>query len=98
MDIASIVLVIITLILWVAIFTEKIVRPLYKDYFHGSLLWPDDELERKKLKKFIQGFGLYYFASVLLLLFSPMVGILMGSVGIVLALISYFWMAASKKE
>ena len=98
MDIASTILVIITLILWIAIFTEKIVRPQYKKYFQGSRLWPDDESELKRFKKFMQGVGLYYFGSVLLLLFSPVLAILMGFTGIFFVLLSYLWLVASKRD
>jgi len=97
MDTGSIILVIIAVILWAAIFTEKFVNPFYKKHFRGSVLWPDDETARKRLKKSIQGLGLYYLTSVILLLFSPTMAILMGFMGLFYALALYFWLTLLKK-
>ena len=97
MDIGSVILVIIAVILWVAIFTEKFVNPFYKKSFKGSLLWPDDQVARNRLKKCIQGLGLYYLSSVILLLFSPIAAILMGFIGLFYALALYFWLTLLRK-
>jgi hypothetical protein len=97
MDIGSVILVIIAVILWAAIFTEIFVNPLYKKYFKGSLLWPDDPVTRNRLKKCIQGLGLYYLTSVILLMFSPAMAILMGFMGLFYALALYFWLTLLKK-
>lgn len=97
-DVGSTILVIITLILWVAILLEKFVHPAYKNYFKGSPLWPDDEEERRRLKKCIQGVALYYFMAVLVLLFSPAIALLMGFAGIFYTILIYFWLVVSKRE
>ena len=98
MDRGSVILVIITIILWAAIFIEKFVHPTYKEKFRGSRLWPNDEAEKKRLKKCMQGVGLYYFAAVLLLLYSPPLALLMGFGGIFYTFFSYYWLVVSKKE
>ena len=98
MDIASVILVVIAVILWLAIFLEKFVHPYYKNKFRGSRLWPDDEVEKNRLKKCIQGVGLYYLAaSLLLLLFSPALALLMLFGGIFYTLIIYYWLVVSKR-
>lgn len=97
-DVGSTILVIITLILWVAILIEKFIHPVYKDFFKGSRLWPDDDEERRRIKKCIQGVGLYYFMAVLVLLFSPAMALLMGFGGIFYAIFIYFWLVVSKRE
>jgi hypothetical protein len=97
-DVGSIILVIITLILWVAIIIEKFVHPAYKDFFRGSRLWPNDDEERRRLKKCIQGVGLYYFTAVLVLLFSSAMALLMGFVGIFYTVIIYYWLVVVKRE
>lgn len=97
-DVGSTILVIITLILWIAILIEKFIHPAYKDYFKGSALWPNDDEERRRLKKCIQGVGLYYFTAVLVMLFSPAVALLMGFAGIFYAIVIYFWLVVSKRE
>lgn len=98
MSIGSTVLVIITLILWVAILIEKFVHPAYKDFFRGSRLWPNDEVERRRLKKCIQGVGLYYFSAVLVLLFSPALALLMGFGGIFYTIVIYYWLVVARRE
>lgn len=97
-DVGSTILVIITLILWIAILIEKFIHPAYKDFFKGSPLWPDDDEERRRLKKCIQGVGLYYFMSVLVMLFSPAIGLLMGFAGIFYTIVIYYWLVVSKRE
>lgn len=97
MSIGSTVLVIITLILWVAILIEKFVHPAYKDFFRGSRLWPHDEVERRRLKKCIQGVGLYYFTAVLVLLFSPALALLMGFGGIFYSIVIYYWLVVARR-
>ena len=97
MDIASVILVVIAVILWLAIFLEKFVHPYYKNKFRGSRLWPDDEVEKNRLKKCIQGVGLYYLAASLLLLFSPALALLMLFGGIFYTLIIYYWLVVSKR-
>ncbi len=97
-DVGSIILVIITLILWVAIIIEKFVHPAYKDFFRGSRLWPNDENERRQLKKCIQGIGLYYFTTVLILLYSPAFAMLMGFGGIFYAVALYYWLVIVNRE
>lgn len=97
-DVGSVVLVVITVILWAAILIEKFIHPGYKNMFRGTHLWPIDEDERRRLKKCIQGIGIYYFSAVLLLIFSPALGILMGFGGIFYTLVIYFWLVVSKRE
>jgi hypothetical protein len=97
-DVGSTILVIITLILWIAILIEKFVHPAYKNFFRGSPLWPNDEVERRRLKKCMQGVGLYYFTAVLVLLFSPAVALLMGFAGIFYTIVLYLWLVVSKRE
>ncbi|UCE94118.1 MAG: hypothetical protein JSV73_02225 [Flavobacteriaceae bacterium] len=97
-DVGSTILVIITLILWIAILFEKFVHPAYKNLFRGTPLWPSDDLERRRLKKCMQGVGLYYFTAALLLLFTPAIAILMGFGGIFYAIIIYYWLVVSKRE
>jgi len=97
-DIGSTILVMITLILWIAILIEKFLHPAYKDFFSGSPLWPDDDLERRRLKKCMQGVGLYYFTAVLILLFSPAVALLMGFAGIFYTIALYLWLVVSKRK
>jgi len=97
-DIGSTILVIITLILWIAILIEKFVHPAYKNFFRGSPLWPNDDNERRRLKKCMQGVGLYYFTSVLILLFSPAIALLMGFAGIFYTIALYLWLVVSKRE
>lgn len=97
-DVGTTILVIITLILWVAILIEKFIHPAYKNFFKGSPLWPSDENERRRLKKCLQGVGLYYFTAVLVLLFSPALALLMGFGGIFYTIIIYFWLVVSKRE
>lgn len=96
-DIGSVILVIIAIILWAAIFIEKFVHPTYKEKFRGSRLWPNDPVEKNRLKKCIQGVGLYYFAAVLLLFYSPPLALLMGFGGIFYTLFVYYWLVVSKK-
>ena len=98
MDVASIILVIITVILWMAILAEKFLRPNFKKFFRGSRLWPDDDIERRRIKRFLQGIGVYYIASVMLLFFSPAIAILTGFSGIFYLIISYFWLIVSKRN
>ena len=98
MSMGSTVLVIITLILWVAILIEKFIHPAYKDFFRGSRLWPNDEVERRRLKKCIQGVGLYYFSAVLVLLFSPALALLMGFGGIFYTIAIYYWLVVARRE
>jgi len=97
-DVGSTILVIITLILWIAIMIEKFVHPAYKNFFRGSRLWPNDEDEKRRMKKCLQGIGLYYFTAVLLLLFAPALALLMGFGGIFYAIAIYFWLVVSKRE
>lgn len=97
-DVGSTILVIITLILWVAIIIEKFVHPAYKDFFRGSRLWPSDDDERRRLKKCIQGVGLYYFTAVLIMLFSPAMAMLMAFGGIFYAVALYYWLVIVKRE
>ena len=97
MDIASVILVVIAVILWLAIFLEKFVHPYYKNKFRGSRLWPDDEVEKNRLKKCIQGVGLYYLTASLLLLFSPALALLMLFGGIFYTVIIYYWLVVSKR-
>ena len=97
-DVGSTILVIITLILWIAILLEKFVHPAYKNFFKDSPLWPSDDQERRRLKKCLQGIGLYYFTAVMVLLFSPALALLMGFGGIFYAIILYFWLVVSKRE
>jgi hypothetical protein len=97
-DVGSTVLVLITLVLWVAILLEKFIHPAYKKFFKGSPLWPDDEEERRRLKKCLQGVGLYYFTAVLVLLFSPAMALLMGFGGIFYTIIIYYWLVVSQRE
>ena len=97
-DVGSIVLVVITLIIWVAILIEKFIHPRYKNIFRGTIFWPIDEDERKRLKKCIQGIGLYYFSAVILLLFSTALGLLMGFGGIFYAFFIYFWLVVAKRK
>ena len=96
-DVGSTMLVIITLILWMAILIEKFIHPAYKNFFSGSRLWPADDAERKRLKKCIQGIGIYYFAAVLLLFFSAPLALLMGFIGIFYAFFIYYWLVVFKK-
>ncbi len=96
-DVGSTMLVIITLILWMAILIEKFIHPAYKTFFKGSRLWPADDTERKRLKKCIQGIGIYYFAAVLLLIFSAPLALLMGFIGIFYAFFIYYWLVVFKK-
>jgi hypothetical protein len=97
-DVGSTILVIITVILWFAILIEKIVHPAYKDYFRGSRLWPNDESERRRFKKYIQGVALYYFTAVLVLLFSPALALLMGFIGIFYSIVAYYWLVVLHRE
>lgn len=97
-DVGSTVLVIITLILWVAIIVEKFLHPAYKQLFRGSRLWPNDEQERRRLKKCLQGVALYYFATVLVLLFSPPLALLIGFGGIFYTIIIYYWLVVSYRN
>jgi len=97
-DVGSTILVIITMILWIAIMIEKFIHPAYKDYFRGSRLWPNDEDERRRLKKCLQGIGLYYFTAVLVLLFSPAMALLMGFGGIFYSIAIYYWLVIVKRE
>ena len=97
-DVGSTILVIITLILWIAILIEKFVHPAYKNFFKGSSLWPNDDEERRRLKKCIQGVGLYYFTAVMVMLFSPAIALLMGFAGIFYTIVIYFWLVVSKRE
>lgn len=97
-DVGSTILVIITLILWIAILFEKFVHPAYKNLFRGTPLWPSDEPERRRLKKCMQGVGMYYFTAALLLLFSPAIALLMGFGGIFYTIIIYYWLVVSKRE
>lgn len=97
-DVGSTILVIITLILWIAIMIEKFIHPAYKNFFRGSRLWPNDEDEKRRLKKCIQGVGLYYFTAVLVLLFSPAIALLMGFGGIFYTIVIYFWLVVSKRK
>ncbi len=97
-DVGSTILVIITMILWIAIIIEKFVHPAYKDFFRGSRLWPNDDEERRRLKKWIQGVGLYYFTAVLVLLFSPAMALIMGFGGIFYSIVIYYWLVIVKKE
>ncbi len=97
-DVGSIILVIITLILWVAIIIEKFVHPAYKDFFRGSRMWPNDDDERRRLKKCIQGVGLYYFTAVLVMLFSPAMALLMGFGGIFYSIALYYWLVVIQRE
>ena len=97
-DVGSTILVIITLILWIAIMIEKFIHPAYKDYFRGSRLWPNDEDEKRRLKKCLQGVGLYYFTAVLVLLFSPAMALLMGFGGIFYSIAIYYWLVIVKRE
>ncbi len=96
-DVGSTILVIITLILWIAIIIEKFVHPAYKDFFRGSRMWPNDDEERRRLKKCIQGVGLYYFTAVLVMLFSPALALLMGFGGIFYAVVLYYWLVVIKR-
>ena len=97
-DIGTTILVLITLILWIAILIEKFLHPAYKNFFRGSLLWPNDDVERGRLKKCLQGVGLYYFTAVLVLFFSPALALLIGFGGIFYSIIIYFWLVVSKRE
>lgn len=97
-DVGSTILVIITMILWIAIMIEKFIHPAYKNFFRGSRLWPNDEDERRRLKKCIQGVGLYYFTAVLVLLFSPAMALLMGFGGIFYSIAIYYWLAVVNRE
>ena len=97
-DVGSTILVIITIILWVAIMIEKFIHPAYKDFFRGSRLWPDDEDERQRLKKCLQGVGLYYFTAVLVLLFSPAMALLMGFGGIFYTVVIYYWLVVVNRQ
>ena len=97
-DVGSTILVIITMILWIAIMIEKFIHPAYKDFFRGSRLWPNDEDERRRLKKCIQGVGIYYFTTVLIFLFSPAMALLMGFGGIFYAIALYYWLVVIKRE
>lgn len=97
-DVGSTILVIITMILWIAIMIEKFIHPAYKNFFRGSRLWPNDEDERRRLKKCIQGVGLYYFTAVLVLLFSPAMALLMGFGGIFYSIAIYYWLVVVNRE
>jgi len=97
-DVGSTILVIITMILWIAIMIEKFIHPAYKDFFRGSRLWPNDEDERRRFKKCIQGVGLYYFTAVLVLLFSPAMALLMGFGGIFYTVVIYYWLVIVNRE
>ena len=97
-DVGSTILVIITMILWIAIMIEKFIHPAYKDYFRGSRLWPNDEDERRRLKKCLQGIGLYYFTAVLVLLFSPAMALLMGFGFIFYSIAMDYWMVIVTRE
>lgn len=98
MDVASVILVIITLILWIGIIIEKFLHPSYKAYFKGSRLWPNDPEQRNRVKRFLQAVGLYYFAAALMLLFSPAVALLMGFSGVFYVIITYYWMIVSHRD
>ena len=97
-DVGSTILVIITMILWIAIMIEKFIHPAYKDFFRGSRLWPNDEDERRRIKKCIQGVGLYYFTAVLVLLFSPALALIMGFGGIFYTIVIYYWLVIVNRQ
>ena len=97
-DVGSTILVIITMILWIAIMIEKFIHPAYKDFFRGSRLWPNDEDERRRIKKCIQGVGLYYFTAVLVLLFSPALALIMGFGGIFYTVVIYYWLVIVNRQ
>jgi len=97
-DVGSTILVIITLILWIAIMIEKFIHPAYKDFFRGSRLWPNDDDERRRIKKCIQGVGLYYFTAVLVLLFSPAMALIMGFGGIFYTVVIYYWLVIVNRQ
>lgn len=97
-DVGSTILVIITMILWIAIMIEKFIHPAYKDFFRGSRLWPNDEDERRRIKKCIQGVGLYYFTAVLVLLFSPAIALIMGFGGIFYTVVIYYWLVIVNRQ
>ncbi|MDN3643941.1 hypothetical protein QWY87_14585 [Lutimonas halocynthiae] len=97
-DVGSTILVIITMILWIAIMIEKFIHPAYKDFFRGSRLWPNDEDERRRIKKCIQGVGLYYFTAVLVLLFSPAMALIMGFGGIFYTIVIYYWLVIVNRQ
>jgi len=97
-DVGSTILVIITMILWIAIMIEKFIHPAYKDFFRGSRLWPNDEDERRRIKKCIQGVGLYYFTAVLVLLFSPAMALIMGFGGIFYTVVIYYWLVIVNRQ
>lgn len=96
-DVGSSIIVIITMILWSAILVEKFIHPHYKHFFRGTRLWPAAAEERNRIKKCLQGVGLYYFFTVILLLFSPALGLLMGFGGIFYTIFLYYWFVVAKQ-